>query len=323
MSDVMRVIREAILGTSGLGGELRFNALYAGSFETEDDRPDLPSIIEAVSHAFPPEQAETIMAAVGKKLGNSPHVPMPVTQPAKETKATIPAVENHESGSQDGTTAFAKYFNVDPGNVRDIVSEARRVRLALGKTIVMPPGLPADSMAESGIATGNAAADSKAEKTIKKTADKAIEVQDRATVDQQAVPDPVKPPAIAVMSKPRAIAEPVSEIDREIEQFAYGQTAYSSIDIIDFIRYMKDKGYSFEECIVLEKIYVKIEERKKEARSAIEKEVEGIFKGAQAPAEPDISRLIGHLKETGLVFEDEDVRRMARVVALRRAQKSL
>jgi hypothetical protein len=138
------------------------------------------------------------MAAVGKKLGNSPHAPMPVTQPAKETKATIPAVENHESGNQDGTTAFAKYFSVDPGNVRDIVSEARRVRQALGKTIVMPPGLPADSMAESGIATGNAAADSKAGKTIKKTADKAIEVQDRATVDQQAVPDPVKPPAIAV-----------------------------------------------------------------------------------------------------------------------------
>jgi hypothetical protein len=46
------------------------------------------------------------------------------------------------------------------------------------------------------------------------------------------------------------------------------------------------------------------------------------FKGADA-AEPDISGLIGHLKETGLVFEDEDVRRMARVVALRRAQKSL
>ena len=124
-------------------------------------------------------------------------------------------------------------------------------------------------------------------------------------MDRPSVPEPVKSPAVAITIKPQAIAEPVSEIDREIAQFAYGQTAYSSIDIIDFIRYLKDKGYSFEECIVLEKIYVKIEERKKEARSTIEKEVEGIFKGAQAPFEPEIIGLIEHLKETGLVFEED------------------
>jgi len=323
MSDVISVIREAVLGTSGLGGVLRFNALYAGSFETEDNKPDLPAISEAVNHAFPPDQAKTIMAAVVNRLGILPKISMPVMQPAQETNATVPAAKNSGSGSEDGATAFAKYFNVDPGNVKDIVSEARKMRLALGKPILMPPGLPADSTAVPGIAASKDVTEIMTGKRTEKTAENPLAAPERTIVNHPAAPEPVKSPAVAVMRKPRAITEPVSEIDREIEQFAYGQTAYSSIDIIDFIRYMKDKGYSFEKCILLKKLKVKIEERKKEARSTIEKEVEGIFKGAQAPTEPDISGLIWRLKETGLVFEDEDVRRIVRVANLRRAQESL
>jgi hypothetical protein len=114
--------------------------------------------------------------------------------------------------------------------------------------------------------------------------------------------------------------EPLSAADEEIRRFVYGRTAYTSIDMIDFIRYLKDKGYSLQEYIVLEKIYVTIEERKKEARFAIEKEVEGLIGVTQAPEEPDIRGLLRRLREAGLVFEEEDVRRMIRRAVLRRAQ---
>jgi hypothetical protein len=315
MSDAISIIREAILGTIGLGGVLRFDALYAGSFETEDNRPDLPAISGAINHAFPQEQAEIIMATVTMKLGNTPQASMPAAQPAQKGKTTVPAFDNHESSNQVGTPAFMKYFNADPNVVQDIVSEARRIRLAMGKTIVMPAGLPAESTADLFIAGSKA------------PAEKAVEIPRASpqvtTINRPTVPEPVKSPTVTAVSKPGPVAKQVSEIDREIEQFAYGHTAYSSIDIIDFIRSMKDKGYSFEDCIVLEKIYVTIEERKKEAQYTIEKEVEGIFKGAQAPFEPEIIGLIEHLKETGLVFEEVDVRRMIRVAALRRAQESL
>jgi len=199
------------------------------------------------------------------------------------------------------------------------VNEARRLRLAMGKTIVVPTDLPAESPADTGVDASNAAAEIPVEKTMEKVVEKPVAAPDITTADHPVAPAPLKKPDAGILSKPRAIEEPISEIDREIEQFAYRQTAYSSIDILDFIRYMKDKGYSFEECMVLEKIYVKIEERKKQARSTIEKEVEGIFRSAQAPGEPDIIGLVRRLRETGLVFEEEDVRQMTRIAALRRA----
>ncbi len=309
----MSVIRESVLGICGLGGVLKFNALYADGFETGDGMPDLSAIGEAIGRTFPPEQASAIMTALTMKLGGSPHASGPAVTAAGSTK----------NGSQDETSAFATYFSVDSSQVRDIVSEARRMRIAMGKPISVMPGQPAEAPADTGFTAGRVVTEAAAEKRTENAAEILWTAPGRKTADRPAVPEPIKTPDIADMTEPVAIVEPVSEIDREIAQFAYCQTAYTSIDIIDFIRYMKDKGYSFEESIVLEKIYVTIEERKKEARSTIEKEVEGIFNGAQAPSEPDICRLMGRLRENGLVFEEDDVRRLARIAALRRAQESL
>lgn len=319
MSDEISIIREAILGASGLGGVLRFNALYTGSFETEGGRPDLPAIEEAITHAFPRDQAVIIMTAVTKKLGGSPGAIMAAAQRAQQAGTSATAAGSPAGHEPEEESTFARYFNADPGHVRDIVNEARRLRLAMGKTIVVSPGQSAESPADTGVAASNASAVIPVEKTMERAVEKPVAAQDITTVELPVMSAPLKKPDADILSMPRAIAEPVSEIDREIEQFAYGRTTYSSIDILDFIRYLKDKGYSFEECIVLEKVYVKIEERKKEARSTIEKEVEGIFRSAQAPGEPDIIGLVRRLRETGLVFEEEDVRQMTRIAALRRA----
>ncbi len=152
-----------------------------------------------------------------------------------------------------------------------------------------------------------------------------IAVEEQATPPEaekrrpEKAPAPADPAAAAVLRPPRIIAEPASAVDEEVRRFVYGRTAYTSIDIMDFIRYLKDKGYSLQDYIVLEKIYVTIEERKKEARFAIEQEIEGLIDAIQAPGESDIRGLLRRLCEAGLVFEEEDVRRMIRGAALRRA----
>ncbi|OPY29103.1 MAG: hypothetical protein A4E28_01090 [Methanocella sp. PtaU1.Bin125] len=323
MSDELSVIREAILGTSGLGGVLKFNALYNGSFETESGKPDLPAIQEAISHAFPPEQAVIIMTRVAKKLGGSPGTILAAAVRANQAGTPAIATESQAGNNTEGSTTFARYFDADPGQVRDIVCEARRIRLAMGKPVTESTGASGDGAADTSLHAPVTAA----EATVEKTMDTALEVAP-ATPDVRAAASPVSPgPGRAepctIPVRPREAADTEPDIDREIRQFAYGQTAHSSMDIIDFIRYLKDKGYSFEESIALEKIYVRIEERKKEDRSAIEKEVEGLFYGARAPPEQDICDLIERLRESGLVFEEMDVRRLVRVAALRRAQDSL
>jgi hypothetical protein len=313
MSNVEEILRESIEDKCGLGGLMRFNALYTGGFETADGRPDLAGISAAVNGAFPEEQAAAIVAAVMKKLESG-------RQPSKSHAAAKAGAPGNEG--QEAPHAFAKYFDVDPNHVRDIVNEARRLRAAMGKSMPSQWAPHSDKVVVNKAPETDAPAEAAlAEKVTEiKTAGK-----ERAKTPEAVKPLPQKapvPPVRQAEIRPRparVIAEPLSAIDEEIRQFAYGRTACTSIDIIDFIRYLKDKGYSLQEYIVLEKIYVTIEERKKEARFAIEKEIEGLIDARQAPEESDIQGLLRRLSEAGLVFEKEDVRRMIRGAVLRRA----
>ena len=111
----------------------------------------------------------------------------------------------------------------------------------------------------------------------------------------------------------------LSPVEAEIEQFVGRSGPRSSIDIMDFIRSLKDKGYSLPESIMLEKIYVKIEERKKEARRAVEREVEEFMQQAGKLAEPPMGQLLQRLTDAGLAFDADDVRRLAQAALLRHA----
>ncbi len=307
MNYVEEILCESIEDKCGLAGLMRFNALYTGGFETADGRPDLAGISAAVKGAFPEDQAAAIVAAVTKKL-----------EKGRKSGKKQPAAP---AEGQEGPQVFAKYFNVDPNHVRDIVNEARRLRAAMGKS--MPSQWAPHS--DKGVVSQAPEANAPVEAALaKKVTEIKIAVEERATPPEAAKRLPEKAPArlptaAAVLRPPRIIAEPASAVDEEIRRFVYGRTAYTSIDIMDFIRYLKDKGYSLQDYIVLEKIYVTIEERKKEARFAIEQEIEGLIDAIQAPGESDIRGLLRRLCEAGLVFEEEDVRRMIRGAALRRA----
>ena len=290
MSNVEDILRESIESKCGPRGLMRFNAVCPGSFGIADCTQDLPGICEAINNAFPADQAAAIVATVREKLETG-------GQPSQCQVEVTASAGSPGGESQDVPPVFARYFNVDPKHFRDIVNEARRMRAAMGKST------PSQWAPHEGNVAVAVAPEVKAP-------------AENAAIDMAAgTPLPEK----ALAPPARVIPEPISAIDGEIAKFAYGSTAYSSIDIMDFIRYLKDKGYSFQEYIVLEKIYVTIEKRKKQGRSAIEKEVEGLIDATQAPAEPEIRGFFGQLSEAGLVFEEEDVRRMIRGVIHRKA----
>jgi hypothetical protein len=312
MNYVEEILCESIEDECGLGGLMRFNALYTGGFETADGQPDMAGINAAVNDAFPEKQAAAIVAAVTMKLDRA-------RKSRKKQRAAH--AEGEAAEGREGPQVFAKYFNVDPNHVRDIVNEARRLRAAMGKSMPSQWAPHSDRIVMSPDPEAKAPAEAALEKKVTEIK---IAVEERATPEAAKhlpgkAPEPAEPTAAVALRPPRVIAEPASAVDEEVRQFVYGRTAYTSIDIMDFIRYLKDKGYSLQDYIVLEKIYVTIEERKKEARFAIQKEIERLIDAIQAPGESDIRGLLRRLCEAGLVFEEEDVRRMIRGAALRRA----
>ena len=110
----------------------------------------------------------------------------------------------------------------------------------------------------------------------------------------------------------------VDPIDREIAGFVHGQNTYSSLDILDFTRYLKSKGYSIQECIVLEKVYEKIEQRKKEEKFALEQRIERLLSENPAPKDAEIKKFVDQLGESGLACDRQEVQRMLRDAMLRR-----
>jgi len=332
MSSVDSVLRESVLYACGLSGVLRFSEVCRDSYALDDGSPDMAGIREALAAVLTGDQAAAVLAYFTKRMeiyAREPAATAPA--PASANEGDVQAVQKDrllDAQTLETSQVFKKYFNADPNHVRDIVNEARRVRMAMGKSINGPVMLEADNPSPDGIMTGPVRiAKAVIEKTLE---DKPSMVEVIGLLKMEAaMPEPVpesspeapaaEAPAPAEVRMPHAVVVPESEIDREIADFVYGQDACSSIDIMDFIRYLKDKGYSFQEYIVLEKIYVIIEEKKKAARSAIEKEVEGLFMGAQGPAEPEISGFFKRLKSAGLTYEEDDVRRMIRTAALRRA----
>jgi hypothetical protein len=305
MSDVEEILRDSIQDKCGMGGLMKFNALYTGGFETTDGKPDLAGISAAVSGTFPADQASAIMDAISRKLEADGH---------PEKRHRVAHAESQHGEILEVPAAFAKYFNADPNHVRDIVNEARRMRAAMGKATPTQWAPHSDKV----IVAAEPEKCAPAEATIaEKVAEIGNAVSGGTNARETATPQPVRPPVVQPGLAAHTEA-PLSDLDREIREFAYVTKDCTSIDIMDFIRCLKDKGYSLQEYMVLEKIYVTIEERKREARFAIEKEIEGLIDATQAPGESEIRGLLRRLGEAGLVFEEEDVRRMIRSAVLRR-----
>lgn len=110
----------------------------------------------------------------------------------------------------------------------------------------------------------------------------------------------------------------VDPIDREVSGFVYGRNTYTSLDIMDFVRYLKSKGYSFQESIVLQKVYEKIEKRKKDEKSSLEQQILSFLAETPSPKDDDIQRFLESLPGSGIACDRHEVRRMIRDAKLRR-----
>lgn len=230
------LLRESILFTCGPEGLKKFQATEYKDrlFVREDGSPDYQELNIALSGVFLPEISIVIAGDYVRRIREG---------------------FNGEKMSYS-EEIFQKYFSAPPDEVKDIVLEARKMRVAMGKEVA---------------------------------------VFQRETEDN----------------------DPAVRLEREIFGFVYGSTKLSSIEIMDFTRYLRHKGYHFKDYIVLEKIYKDIEERKKENKQILEKRIEALIVADPSLTDASVYGFLENLTITGYIYDRDDVRRMIRDARLR------
>jgi len=87
---------------------------------------------------------------------------------------------------------------------------------------------------------------------------------------------------------------------------------------MDFIRYLKDKGYHFQESSVLESVYTWVEERKSRERAALLADIQSFLDRMPWPTESEVSAYIDHKKSEGIMCESSEIKRMILVEMIRK-----
>jgi hypothetical protein len=320
MKNVDRILRDSILQVCGPQGATSFTSAYPASFDTGNNSPDLESISRALASLFSGDAVTAILSDFGERLEEA-------RRPGRDETGRAPQTLLDRL-KQRGKAAVeeSSIRKMQEESLKSISPEQIRMELAarlpgtLGhdaaETRAGEPAGPVDEATASFAREVNA--DPRHVQDIVFEARRLRTVMGKEGLSAEADARDGKAGEAGAASAP-ATPEP---LDEEVARFVQDQSACSCIAIIDFIRYLKDKGYSIQERTVLEKIYVKIEERKKEAREAVKKEVETLIDGTSEPSEPQIASFIQRLGDTGLIYEEDDVRRMIRTAALRRASQS-
>lgn len=297
--DIESILQDSIAKKAGSEGLKDFVKKVNGQRMTHvtmnDGSPDLYLLMNILLDVFPEDMASGIMdetlamyESMLKKHESTPVVEQKTVRlPALEPTPTT----RHKPSQEELKNKLAMYVNVDVSEVSDLINEARRIRTAMGK---MDP---------------------------KAAAQQAVPIKPEPEPEPIVKHEPApKPVPVQAPSPPKPV-KPLSseELEREIHAFLEGQKAYTSIDIIDFIRYLKDKGYTFQENNVLEKVYLKIEERKSKTRASIVSEIGRFLEERPWPSEEDVSGFIEKLKTGGLIYDDAEVKRMIRIEMFRKS----
>ncbi|OPY27786.1 MAG: hypothetical protein A4E28_01853 [Methanocella sp. PtaU1.Bin125] len=94
---------------------------------------------------------------------------------------------------KEGSETFARYFDADPGQVRDIVSEARRLRVAFGKPVGAPMDTSTDNPAGTGLNKPETATEAEAKKPD--------------ALQAPPVAEPMKPPADSFVPETKTMGD--------------------------------------------------------------------------------------------------------------------
>jgi hypothetical protein len=302
MSDIHVILQNSILYTAGIEGLARFNkAVDNGSVSSivgQDGSLDLSRLMNMLLDVFHEEQASSIMDNTlarymeianeqqAKEYAELEAVNLEAAKPAE----TSPSVDNLVL--QGGTAAvasaqayaedeIAEYFDSDATEVRNLINEARRIRIAMGKSTP---------------------------KISKKT-----------DTPSPAAEEPKTPPPMDTIRKVSKSMSLSSEtLEAEINDII-GQSALVSIDPMDVIRHLKEKGYYFQENTVLEKVYSRIEERKNKIRDWILHDIQTFLENKTWPNEEDVVSYVKHIKDLGIVYDEAEIRRMILIEMIRKA----
>jgi hypothetical protein len=296
MGEISTILQNAILYVAGNEGLVRFNkAGYdTGTHKIvhHDGSLDLPRLMNMLLDVFPEEQASAITDNVLEKYVEMSGEELKKAQVAVEdarVEVEQPPVPTGRSSYEDN---LAKYLETDASDVRDLINEARRIRVAMGKSTSPTPAARVEHV-EAAV--------------------------NRETILRDTPPSGFSIPPIRMPPASQRVLEMSHEtLESEIAGFLGARKAYTSVDIMDFIRYLKDKGYHFQENIVLEKVYTWLEERKSRDRAMLMADIQGFLEKLPWPREEEVSAYIEQKKCDGVVCEPAEIKRMILVEMIRK-----
>jgi hypothetical protein len=302
MRDISTILQNAILFVAGNEGIARFNRAGHGNASREilrsDGSLDLPRLMNIMLDVFPEEQASAIADSVlakyvdmadqdnnkGQAANKGPVAESPERKPKAEPDNGVSYKDN-----------LAKYIETEASDVQDLINEARLIRIAMGKSTP-----PKASVAHAVVAPR--------------------EPETKISIVHPVMPSPETYENLKVPIRPAPAAKDLSHeaMESEIADFAEARKAYSSVDIMDFIRYLRDKGYHFQESGVLESVYTRIEERKSRERAALMADIQGFLGRIPWPTESEVSTYIEQKKIEGIVYEGAEIKRMILVEMIKK-----
>ncbi len=302
MSDIHVILQNSILYTAGIEGLARFNKAVdtesISGIVGQDGSLDLSRLMNMLLDVFHEEQASSIMdntLARYMEIANEQQaklyadleaaIPESVEPAEAEVSEQIVAVEGGSvavAGTQAyGEDEIAEYFDSDATEVRNLINEARRIRMAMGKSTP--------------------------------------KINKKPEVPSQIAEEPRTPQPMDTIRKASKSMSLSSEVlDTEIDDII-GNSALVSIDPMDVIRHLKEKGYYFQENTVLEKVYSKIEERKNKIRDWILHDIQIFLADKTWPNEEDVVSYVKHIRDIGIVYDEAEIRRMILIEMIRKA----
>lgn len=337
MRDIGTILDNAILFVGGNEGIAKLNKAGYGSSARDlvhqDGSLDLPRLMNIMLDVFPEDQASAIVDIILAKY-------VELTDDEKKKPQAV-AAEPVESGLSYEDN-LASYLETGASDVHDLINEARMIRVAMGKPVSPKATLHRGEtlpVAETKLPESKAPVQVLPEPprvsivnpvipepahTLKSPETPAISI----TVPEPAKETKAAPPRINIdqftantrPSIPLPVVGELSQeaLEAEMNAFAGERKSYSSVDIMDFIRYLKDKGYHFQENSVLESVYTWVEERKSRERATLLADIQSFLDRMPWPTENEVSAYIDHKKSEGIMCESSEIKRMILVEMIRK-----
>ena len=144
-------------------------------------------------------------------------------------------------------------------------------------------------------------------------------ISKKPDVPLQAAEEPRTPqPMDTIRKVSKSMSLSSEALETEIDDII-GKSALVTIDPMDVIRHLKEKGYYFQENTVLEKVYSKIEERKNKIRDWILHDIQLFLEDKTWPNEEDVVSYVKHIRDIGIVYDEAEIRRMILIEMIRKA----